>query len=130
MSKLALIIVLSIVLFSCKKEETLAVIGVTEVEIIFTNPTQNETVSSTETLSIDGRIEANALMSGWRCTISNVTSGEILDEYEEACEQTLIMIHHHWQPTVQSGTSIQIKVEALVQSGEALAENSIVVTVD
>lgn len=130
MPKTILISLLCVILISCKKEETFAVAGVTEVEIILLNPTEGESIPINETLSMDGRIEANALMSGYSVTISNADDGEILNEYEEECEQTLIMIHHHWTPTVQSGTSIKIKIEALGQSQAVLAEKSISVTVN
>lgn len=117
-------------LLSCKKEETLAVAGLTEVEIILTNPTQDQTISGSAQLSIDGRIEANALMSGWSITITNADNGETLDEFVDRYEQTLFMIHHHWTPNVPSGRSVEIQIKALGQNDEILAEESILVNCD
>ncbi|MFT6503713.1 MAG: hypothetical protein ACJASQ_003851 [Crocinitomicaceae bacterium] len=126
MKYLIFIALASIVLTSCKKEvETYAVAGVSKVDIIIQNPVQGELISGTETLSIEGRVEANELMSGWSIKITNADNDNIIGEYEELYEQTLYIIHHHWEPNVPSGTNLKIEVQVFDQNKDILAESTI-----
>jgi len=129
MYKLTFIFLICLTFLSCKKDEELAVAGVTEVEIIILNPLQDELISGNTELTIDGRIEANALMNGWSVIIRNTESGQVLDEFTDICQQTMYTIHHHWTPNLPSGTPIEMQIIALGQNETTLAEKSIRVTI-
>jgi hypothetical protein len=123
---IALLVCMS--LSSCKKNNTYAIPGITAVEITFLNPVNGGTFNVLETLSIDGRIDADAKMGGWRVQIKDLETDEIVDEFIDMYEQTQFTIHHHWFPTVSPDTPIEIIVDALDNGQQILGTKSITLT--
>lgn len=120
-----LLIVIAGGLLSCKKEVPYAEVGSTEVEIIYTSPLDGETVDGTQEFSVEARIDANAMMSGYRVTITNSNTGEILDEVEDLYEQTQYLVHHHWYPNINEITNVSVIIEALDQQMAILGSSEI-----
>lgn len=116
-----------LILPSCKKEPPLAEVGQTEVEIVFINPKANQTFLCSSQVSLEARIDANAMMSGYRITISNAETGDVIDTLDDMYEQTQFIVHHHWYPDVSQSTTVQIKLEALEQNLHILGADSITI---
>lgn len=110
---------------SCKKEVPPAVIGSTTVKIIFLTPTHLQTFSNNEEVSIEARIEANAMMAGYRLTVTNIETGEVIEKFDDIYKETMFIVHHHWNLSMSSPTALEIKLEALDQNMLTLNEKSI-----
>ena len=115
-------------LLSCKKEVSFAEVGTTEVSFVFLSPTAGEIVNGSQEVSIEARIDANAMMSGYRITISNNETGEIMERLDDLYEQTQYTVHHHWYPNPSEVVSVKIVLEALDKNMQALGSDSIQIT--
>lgn len=113
---------------SCKKDEPYAEVGITEVDIVFASPVADETINGSQEVSIEARIDANAMMSGYRITISNSKTGEIMERLDDLYEQTQYIVHHHWYPSPSETISITIDLEALDKNMQTLDAGSIQIT--
>lgn len=109
---------------SCKKDPPVAVPGTTEVEITFQSPESSTTVSISEEIHIEGIIDANALMGGWKIFASS-ENGDTIAFYEDHFEQTQYIFHYHWFPTPQETGTVTIQVEALDVNFNSLATKEI-----
>ena len=131
MKKLGLFIALLIAtgsLLSCKKEVPYAEVGTTEITIVFSSPVAGETTNGSQEVSVEARVEANAMMSGYRVTITNSSTGELLDSIDDLYEQTQYMVHHHWYPSTSQVVPVNIKIEALDQNMGVLGSDSLQIT--
>ncbi|MDX2360249.1 MAG: hypothetical protein QNK23_05555 [Crocinitomicaceae bacterium] len=115
-------------LISCQKEVQEAEIGSTQVDIVFTSPTYGSTFNGSGEISIEARVEADAMMAGYRVTITDKKTGEIVDTIDDLYEQTMYMVHHHWFPSVHESTIYEVKIEALEKNLLVLGENTLDIT--
>lgn len=111
-------------LLSCKKEAPYAEAGITEVTITFNSPESNATYQTGTEVNIEGLIDANAMMSGWKLQIVN-DIGEITECSEDLYEQTQYLFHYHWFPAVSDTGSFTITVSALDKDKDIIGSESI-----
>lgn len=97
---------------SCKKNTPVAVPGTTEVEITFKSPTTSTTATVGNELNVEGIIDANAWMGGWKVCIEK-SNGDTLAFYEDHYEQTQYIFHYHWFPTPEDTGTVTVRVDAL-----------------
>lgn len=120
---------LAIVLSSCKDNTPYAEIGSTDVEIVITNPTNGQDLLNTgEETHLDGRIDANAKLGGWKVELIDRNTGAIIDTYADLYEQTQYIVHHHWMFDFPDTMELTINVQALTVSNDVIAEKSLDVT--
>ena len=118
----------SFIFIGCEKEVSPAIVGSTEVSIVFNSPTHNQTLNGSSEVSIEARIDANELMSGYRVIITDKKNGDVLDTIDDLYEQTQYIVHHHWYPSINEPTVVEIKIEALERNLLVLEEGVIDVT--
>lgn len=124
--RISILLLALLLVVSCKKEQpTDAVVGETQVEIVFLKPSVGESVASNEQIHMEARIDADALMGGWRVNLIDLESSEVLNSYEDLYNQTQYFAHHHWILEVDEVKNLQIEIFALNPSKEVLASKTI-----
>lgn len=124
--RISVLLLIILLVASCKKEQPKdAVVGETQVEIVFLKPTSGESVSSNEQIHMEARIDADALMGGWRVNLIDVESSEVLNSYDDLYSQTQYFAHHHWILETDSAKNLQIEIFALNPSNEILTSKTI-----
>jgi len=113
---------------SCKKEVTYAEAGTTDVSILFTSPEPGTTVIGTQEVSVEARIDAEAMMAGYRVTISDASTGEVIDKVDDLFEQTQYFVHYHWYPSMSATTEVGIRIDALGRDGQSLGWDELTIT--
>lgn len=121
------ILFLSIIAFvSCKDKNVQdAIVGQTSVKIMFLEPTAGQIVPSNEQIHMEARIEADALMGGWRANLIDREKNEVLDSFEDLYNQTQYFAHHHWILEVDSTKNLKIEVFALSTEKKVLGSKTI-----
>lgn len=121
---IVLLVSLSI-LTSCKEDIPVATKETSEISISITSPSINEMVSGPTEMHLDGIIDANALLGGWKSILIDSNSGEIIDEYEDYYSQTQYIVHHHWIINPNDTLNLEVIVQALSVEQEVLEEKSV-----
>lgn len=124
--RISILLLAVLLVVSCKKEQPKnAVVGETKVDIVFLKPSVGESVPSNEQIHMESRIDADALMGGWRASLIDLDKNEVLDTYEDLYNQTQYFAHHHWILSVDSTKNLQIEIFALNPNKEVLASKTI-----
>lgn len=94
-------------LSSCKKEAN----GATTVEIVFTEPSVNDTVMSFNQVHAEGTIVGDATMEGYTVSLINAGNGNVLytNTYDVRAES--YNFHEHWTNNLTDTTLVHVKVE-------------------
>lgn len=121
-----IVLLISVRLFtSCKEDIPVATKETSEISITITSPSVNETVSGPTEVHLDGIIDANALLGGWKSILIDSSSGEVIDEYEDFYSQTQYIVHHHWIINPNDTLELEVIVQALSVEQEILDEKSV-----
>lgn len=114
-------------LFSgCKKKpSTFAAPGTSEITLSISNPIENGVFSTGETIHLDGIADADAILGGWRSTLTNSSTGEIIDTFEQRYEQTQYILHHHWVIESQDTLQLSSLVEVFSVNDELLTSKTV-----
>lgn len=112
---------------ACKKEIPYAEEGKVTVTITFNNPKEGQKIATGEEVHIEGIIDADAVLSGWKTTVISVPSGDTLDLHEERYEQTQFIVHHHFLVPQMNTNQLQITIDALGANFTSLGHKTIVV---
>lgn len=122
------VLLIFISLSACKKEVPYAEEGKVTVTITFNNPKEGQKIVTGEEVHIEGIIDADALLSGWKTTVVALPSGDTLDRHEEHYEQTQFVVHHHFFVPQTNDNQLQITIDALSSNYTSLGHKTIVVT--
>lgn len=121
-----IVLLISVRLFtSCNEDIPVATKETSEISITITSPSVNETVSGPTEVHLDGIIDANALLGGWKSILIDSSSGEVIDEYEDYYSQTQYIVHHHWIINPNDTLELEVIVQALSVEDEVLDEKSV-----
>lgn len=119
-------VIVSTLVLACKpKATTFATPGTSEITLSITNPIEDGVFSSGETIHLDGIADADAILGGWRSTLINASTGEVIDTFEQRYEQTQYILHHHWVIDSQDTLSLTSRVEVFSVNDEILTSKEV-----
>lgn len=79
---------LNLVITSCKEDIPAATKESGTVNISITSPVSNEVVSGPTEVHLDGIIDADAMLGGWKSILIDTETEEVVDEFDQLYSQT------------------------------------------
>lgn len=107
-------VLLSTLMFSCKKNDDAA----SNIEINFTLPKLNDTIASWNQIHAEGTIQASGNMTGYKVSILRQADESILYEKMYDIQAPAYNFHDHWINSLYDTTNVIVKVDAF-SSNEA-----------
>jgi type II secretory pathway component PulJ len=105
-----LIVLPSLLAFSCNKGDEAS-----DATITFGSPTDNDTLTFGQELHIEGTIKGNGVLEGYTFSVKNLTNGSYIKPETTVSEHSEdYVFHEHWDNNVSDTSTIEIKVEALL----------------
>ena len=98
----------ALTLSSCNKDE---VDGATNVEIVFTEPSVNDTVFFSNQVHAEGTIVGDKSMEGYTLSLINESNGTVLYTNTYNVQSDSYNFHEHWTNNLSDTTLVKIRVE-------------------
>lgn len=111
----------ALMLSSCNKE----VEGATNVEIVFSEPSVNDTVLSYNQVHVEGTIVGDQNMEGYTVSLINAGNGNVLFTNTFDVQAESYNFHEHWTNNLIDTTLVKVRVEVTKDKNGNKATNEI-----
>lgn len=92
---------------SCNKEEQ----GASAVDIVFSEPSANDTIASYNQVHAEGTIVGDGTMEGYTVSLIHAGNGAVLYTNTYDVQATSYNFHEHWTNNLTDTTQITVRVE-------------------
>jgi hypothetical protein len=126
MKSISIILLALLVFSSCKKKETEA----TSATITFSEPSLDDTIAAYNQLHMEGTIEGNNTLEGYRVKLTNYSTGAEIYSKSYDTRAEAYNFHEHWTNNLADTTKVTVNVIVnLDKSGNTMNKTRNVVCV-